>query len=262
MANSAQKRPEMGKWLLWKFFHSDSAIRPFLPPTKRLSLSTCREFLNRYSAVYLKPAGGWGGKGIIRAWRTQSGYAFIREKGQTYHCKSIEDLYQTITPFLANKVYIVQKAIALAKWKGRPYDIRLMMLRNGEGKWQYAGMLAKVAGEKSIITNIARGRGFVLDVDSAFRHSFGWNQEQILRMKQNMTELGYATCKRFDAYKYYWNIGLDLAIDQKGKLWIIEENTGPALFLFAKLKDQKAYQAIRTIIAGRRKNRKKLTDKK
>jgi hypothetical protein len=61
--------------------------------------------------------------------------------------------------------------------------------------------------------------------------------------------------KRFNDYNYYWNLGLDLAVDKSGKLWMIEENTGPALYLFAKLKDKTMYRNIMRIVASRRRKR-------
>ncbi len=233
----------MGKWGLWKFFSSVRSIRPFLPPTTLLTRSSLAAYLANYKAVYIKPTGGCQGRGVIRAWKTDSGYSFVRERGAPVACPSIDDLYRKIKP--GGRSYIVQKAIRLAEVAGRPFDIRLMMMRGPDGKWQYVGMVAKVAGPGSVITNLGRGKGYVTEVETALRRSLGLRPQAIEAVKQQMIRLGYDTCRRFDDYKRYWQIGLDLAVDKRGNVWMIEENTGPAHFLFAKLRDKSTYRKIR-----------------
>lgn len=249
------KKPEMGKWGCWRFFAAEPSIRPYLPPTSILHVNSLRNFLTTHNAVYIKPSAGWGGRGIIKAWKTPTGFAFVQEVGQPIHCATVENLLQKVRQGARpGGTYLVQKAIPLAQVNGRPYDIRLMLMRV-KGQWQYVGMLAKVAGPNSVVTNIARGKGYVLDVDTALRRSLGLSHVQIEALKQEMIELGMRTVKRFDAYKRYYQIGLDLAVDQNGKLWMIEENTGPAHSLFAKLPDKTMYNRIKQVVAMWRKNR-------
>jgi hypothetical protein len=44
-----------------------------------------------------------------------------------------------------------------------------------------------------------------------------------------------------------------MGVDTTGKLWIIEENTGPGWALFRKLKDRSMYNKIKSILIKRRK---------
>ncbi|WP_338130664.1 YheC/YheD family protein [Cohnella ginsengisoli] len=67
-------------------------------------------------------------------------------------------------------IHVVQKAIPLAKAGGRSFDIRVMMMRH-RSRWTYIGMLAKVAGAGSVITNVRRGNGYVLSVPEALRQA-------------------------------------------------------------------------------------------
>lgn len=256
MSNIKPRRPEMGKWLLWRFFASRPAIRPYLPATTIMTKSTLGSYLHKYKTVYVKPAAGQQGKGIIRAWESGDRYLFVKERGKAFSTSSLDILYRKIKPSGITSVYIVQQAIHLAEVKNRPFDIRLMMMRNASGKWEYAGMLAKVAGPDSVITNLRRGGGYVTEVETALKCSLGLSQDKIDRLKREMITLGHATCARFDDYKRYWQIGLDLAVDKNGRLWMIEENTGPAHSLFAKLKNKSMYRKIREFTALRRKNKK------
>ncbi|MGZ4135522.1 MAG: YheC/YheD family protein [Tumebacillaceae bacterium] len=265
MSENTTKKPELGKWGCWRFFHQVPAIRPYLPQTTTLSLLSLKNYLAKYQAVYVKPSAGWGGRGITKVWRTQTGYSFVQERGSAVHCATVEEVYRRLKASARPGItYIVQRGIALAEINGRPYDIRLMMMRV-HGKWEYVGMLVKVAGPNSVITNIARGKGYVVDVDTALKRSLGLGNAQIARLKQEMVALGYATCERFNDWKRYSQIGLDLAVDKNGKLWMIEENTGPAHSLFAKLKDKSIYNRIKQIAGSwrsKKRENKNAEDKK
>lgn len=260
MQNNTPRRskPELGKWALWKFFAAVSSIRPHLPPTAIFNKTSLSLFLAKYGSVYIKPIPGQQGKGIVKAWKKGNRYWFVKERGQAVSSPSVDDLYHKIKATGLNVSYIVQKSIDLAEIGGRPFDVRLMMMLDKPRQWKYIGMVAKVAGPSSVITNVARGRGYVLEVDEAIRRSLGANHEKIESIKKQMIQLGYKVCRRFDDYKKYWQIGLDLAVDKQGRVWVIEENTGPAHSLFYKLKDKSTFRKIKQIAAlyPRRRKRK------
>lgn len=251
MAKIIKSRPEMGKWRLWKFFAKNQRIRRYLPPTSLLSTKTLRVFLQRFRTVYIKPCGGQQGKGVIKAWKKGDRYIFVKEKGRKISCASAEQMYRTIKRQSPKRNHIVQRAIRLAEVSGRPFDIRLMMMRNATGNWEYVGMMAKVAGKGSVITNLGRGRGYALEADKAIRRSVGFRGPKLKKLKHEMIRLGYRSCRRFDDYKRYWQIGLDLAVDKQGRIWMIEENTGPAHSLFAKLRDKSVYRKMKRLTAYR-----------
>lgn len=50
------------------------------------------------------------------------------------------------------------KTIALATYKGRPYDLRVSVQRGTTGKWQVTGVVGKVAGAGRHVTNVAKGK--------------------------------------------------------------------------------------------------------
>ncbi|BCJ86738.1 YheC/YheD family protein [Effusibacillus dendaii] len=249
------RKPEMGKWGLYKFFKADTAVSRYLPPTAVLNCSTLQSFLSNHSAVYIKPANGSTGRGVIKVWKHNGRYAYVKEKGTQLQFSDLDSLYRKLRAEQAvtKAIYIIQRAIPLAQIKGRPFDVRLMMMRNESGHWEYVGMAAKVAGPKSIITNVVRSKGYILSVDDALKQSLGLSSTEIDNIKRQMIHLGYKTCHRFDSYKRYWQIGLDLAVDQNRKVWIIEQNTGPAHFLFAKLKNPTAFRRIKQLAAFRRR---------
>ncbi|MBL0385178.1 YheC/YheD family protein [Tumebacillus sp. ITR2] len=252
-----KRKPELGKWGCWRFFAQVPQIKKYLPETAVLTQVSLQKFLGKYSSVYVKPSAGWGGRGITKVWkREDSGYSFVVERGKAVHSKTISELYRQLRARQRPGItYIVQRGIQLAKINERPYDIRLMMMRV-HGKWEYVGMLAKVAGPNSVITNVARGKGYVSDIDTALKKSLGLSETQRAKLKKEMVTLAHRTVNRFEDWKHYSQIGLDLAVDTSGRLWMIEENTGPAHSLFAKLRDPRMYRRIKEITRIWRKARR------
>ncbi|GEN33534.1 YheC/YheD family protein [Aneurinibacillus danicus] len=245
----------MGKWELWNFFASDETIRPYLPSTAMFSEHTLRSYLAMYPLVFVKPDNGRGGRGVVKIWRTKEGYTFIRERGRIVRCRTMERLYRKIKQDLQpGKRYVIQEGVRLAKINGRPFDIRLAMMRKS-GRWEAIGMLAKVAGPNSAVTNIARGKGYVTGVRNALKKALGLRDDAIDVLQDEMKEVGYRIGEKFDEFRTYEQIGLDFAVDRNGKLWVIEENIGSSRSLFVRLKDKSVYRKMRSMNTARRRRK-------
>lgn len=263
MANQVKKKnPELGKYLLWKYFSTVPSIRKYMPATKRLSYDSLQSFLNQYGAVYIKPTAGSQGRGVSKAWRDKDKFWFVQERGHARSFSNVKALYNHVQGIAGKRKYIVQQAIRLAKINGRPYDIRVMMMRGKDRKWTYVGMVAKVAGKDSVITNVARGKGYVIDVDTALQRSLGYGPQKIKQIKKQMSTLGYDVVHKFDQYKKYWHVGLDTAVDVNGKVWMIEQNTNPAHSLFNKIPDKTIYRHIQELTAAFRARQRQAGVKK
>ncbi|EMT53005.1 hypothetical protein I532_09507 [Brevibacillus borstelensis AK1] len=236
------------KWSLHKFFDRHPVIRGYLPATALYQPALLDSFLQKYDTVYIKPSSTHMGKGIMKVWKTDSGYAWVKERGQTVTASTLGELKPIVNQSVGNSKHIIQKGIPLAEVNGRPFDIRVMMLRNGAGKWQYAGMLAKVAGPDSVITNVARGGGYVTTVPKALRQSQAVKSEQVNTVTRELIRLSHHVCSHFNKYKHSSQIGIDWAVDKKGGLSIIEVNFDfPSHGLFAKLPDKTYYRLIKRL---------------
>jgi hypothetical protein len=246
------------KWELHKLYSKHPDIGQLVPPTAVLSLKTLMRFLNKYNKVYIKGKNSHTGSGIIKAWKTENGYRFVRVKGKPVDVSSILELYTNVKRGRADKSIIVQKAIDLARIEGRPFSIRLMMMRDGQRKWHYTGMLAKVSGEGSIITNVRRGGGYAATIDEALAKSLGYRRERILKVKKKLIRIGFDIIDHSIKRGYLSHeSGLDLGIDRKGKIWIIEVNLCyPSYGIFNRLEDKTFYNKIKRLAADYKNSRK------
>lgn len=236
------------KWSLHRFYRKHPILRSYLPPTRILQFSSLQDFLHSYHSVYVKPDREHRGKGIMKVWKQQQSYLLVHEKGQVKRYRSVKDVYQKIKSKSLHQRYIVQKAISLSRVNGRAFDIRVMVMRNGQGRWQYAGMLAKVAGASSIVTNVARGKGYVLGVEQALRRTGLFQDQRIKQIQRQLISLSLRAAHHFDRYKRSSQIGVDFGVETGGKIKIIEVNFDfPSHSLFAKLADKRDYRRIRRL---------------
>lgn len=246
------------KWVLHRLYSKHSDLRKRLPSTSILTPASLARYLTKYDAVYIKGKNQHTGAGIIKAWKTNKGYHFVKERGKPIDTESIDDLYEMVRDGRSSQSVLVQKAIDLACVKGRPFSVRLMLMRDGEREWQYAGMLAKVSGKGSIISNVRRGGGYATTIDDALAQSLHYDREQIARMKRRLIRVGYEIIRHATSSGYRSHeTGIDLGIDKKGKIWIIEVNLAyPSYGLFDKIKDKTFYRKIKNLAAAYKQRRK------
>lgn len=233
----------MGKYWRLKQFYKVPAIRPYIPAAAICTPITLESFLDKYQMVYIKPDNGARGNGVIRAWRLFDQYAYIMERGDPVYCSSISELYERLN-LAKKKTHMIQQGINLAKIGDRFIDFRLMMIRDTELKWRYAGVVAKVSGEKSIISNVNRGQGYVMMAEDALQQAFGFDIEESQRLINEMVELCYHCNHIYNGKSYDWRIGYDIGIDESRQIWLIEANRMPSHSLFRKLEDKTMYRNI------------------
>ncbi len=77
------------------------------------------------------------------------------------------------------------------------------MMRNRQDRWQFFGILSKVAGPQSVITNIVRSKGYVTTFEDSLEQSLGYSAEQAENVKQQLIRLSHRICQRAGKIKYY-----------------------------------------------------------
>ncbi len=246
------------KWELHRLYSKHPRLRKLLPPTEKLTLESLSKYMKDYGAVYVKGNTSHTGSNIIKAWKTKRGYLFVKERGIPKAVESIQELYDKVKDGRPSKSILVQKAIDLASINGRPFSIRLMLMRDGKEKWQYAGMIAKVSGEDSVISNVRRGGGYATTVEDALGKSFGYGRERIKREKRKLIRSGFEIIRHATSSGYRsYETGIDLGMDKKGRLWVIEVNLAyPSYGLFNRLEDKTYYRRIKRLAEAYRKRRR------
>ncbi|HZG78552.1 MAG TPA: YheC/YheD family protein [Paenibacillus sp.] len=219
------------------------AIVPHLPETRRFDREAFRSFLEQYGHVIVKPVGGWGGDGVISVSTGSDGRVEARFGKLRKSFYDANDAYAYVRSVLPGRSCIVQRRISLATVNGKPFDLRVMVQRKRGGSWMVTGKLAKVAGAGYLITNVRRSGGKVVSFSEAMRQS-NLHGVSAAETERRIDALALAAAEHLQRYYRIRVCGLDVGLDDRGKIWIIEANFTPDLGLFRKLKDRSTYRRI------------------
>lgn len=237
----AYSRSKLDKYRVMR--HSPT-LRSHLPSTRPLNKDNLEAYLDRYRKVIVKPTSTSLGIGVMQVSRLSGNKYEIHYGSRKKTVYSISDVYHYIRSKARGRRYLVQRRIALAKVGGRPFDLRVMVQRGRSSSWKVTGKLAKVAGSGYIITNIHRSGGRVIPAKTAIHRSNirGVRTGRILRTVDRVALRAAKTLYR--SYRWIHSVGLDIGVDLKGKVWIIEGNFKPDITLFLKLKSKSMYRQI------------------
>ncbi|MGJ9383607.1 YheC/YheD family protein [Salipaludibacillus sp. CF4.18] len=236
------------KWRIYQILKENTDLNINLPKTKQFNKKNLEQLLNKYKKVMLKPCRGSQGRGIIKISILPNGTFKVEFENYYFIIKKKQRLIQLLTKKIGTRKYIVQQYIPLATINKRAFDIRVMLQRSRHSKWTIwtiTGKAAKVASPGYVVTNVAIK---VLKVSQAIKMSSLKNKSP-KKLLSKINSVSLQTIEQFtlNSNKEYSTIGLDIGIDKKGDVWVIEVNQkNPSISLFRSLKDQTIYRRIKT----------------
>ncbi|WP_139491728.1 YheC/YheD family endospore coat-associated protein [Brevibacillus dissolubilis] len=204
---------------------------PYLPDTKRVdTFARFKSFCQKYPFVYLKPILGKAGEGIMRIekngtrWRLQRVH---NQKSITRHFSTLESAWKHFISKAKEKPYLLQEGISLATYQKRPFDIRVLIQRNGLGDWHVTGYGIRRAGKKSITTHVPRG-GSILSTDKVLPSLFGEHADLV----HQHIEHSALTLARLLSHEIpsLAEMSMDLGLTMDGRIWFFEANSKPEKF--------------------------------
>ena len=213
----------------YKYLSSLSKFKTHVPPTKSLSFEQLNFFIRQYGKVIIKPVYGSKGRGITIIEKNKHVYQVYHTLSRKYDSPSselnskqisvphsqIRQFYEETFPEPAS--FLVQKWIQFKEFNGRPFDIRAVVQKNGKNRWQITSRVGRVADEKGQITNLNQGGKMVSLSELELKINY-----RVIR------RFCLGTAKAFEKlYPWTAEMGIDLALDKKGKLWYIETNFCP-----------------------------------
>lgn len=198
--------------------------------------------LDSYHTVYFKPTGGTGGANIIRIRRKANGYQIQYHTKKSFY-PTLDRLYRKLREFARNQSYLLQKGIDLARTHGRPFDIRVMVQKTNKGAWKSTAMFTKIGNPHKVATNYNQGGkiGYLAPTLAGA----GFSKSDIRRTEHKLAWMGVAVGHVFDRHsRQFRELGLDVALDTKGRSWILEVNTRPQIYPLKTLKSRTLYHRI------------------
>lgn len=235
------------------------ALRPhpefakYLPESYSLrSFSTLKNMCSRYTTVFLKPARGSLGKGIIRITRMpdhsyQALYTTLNGT-KRQHFSSLVKVYSSLSGKLKSNHYQIQQGLPLIVHSKRPVDFRALVQKNASGKWTITSIVARIASNQHFVSNLARG-GSLSTVREAVQRSnlpTTVKSDVSARLKRAALDIAQGIDAHIPAH--FGELGIDLAVDNSGKVWLLEVNSKPSKNDNTPLSDNKIRPSVRKIV--------------
>jgi hypothetical protein len=221
------------KWQVHQWLAEHESTKSYVPDALLYqSVEQAASFLYRYPEVYLKPVHGSLGIGIIRVQRRSDGRVYYQMKKKAGGLR--QGQAGTITTFLKRYhvrlkkgPYLLQRALWLRTYQGRPFDIRLLLQKDGNGRWQRTKSFCRIAQQGQITSNLSTG-GDALAVKQLLKEVLH-DDTKVNKVMRELNQIAGAVPAVIEKKvgRTLGELGLDLGLDEFGRIWVIEVNAKP-----------------------------------
>lgn len=227
---------ETGFFDKWTFHEKASrrdGLQLYLPETRSFTgVEDLAPMLERHPVVFIKPVAGSLGVGIVKVSRVSTGrFAVQHQFGEATYTRRVaglQSLYRLVVRLARGRPCIVQQGLPLARWHGRPFDVRILLQRGADGEWAVTKMFSRIAARGGITSNLTRGAE-ACNIHVLLRAVYG--RRQRARMFRQLYSAGLYCAQEIAAALpgRIGELGLDLGLTRSGRIWLIEANSKPFL---------------------------------
>jgi len=238
---------------VFEALRQDSSLQRYLPESHTLrNYTMLKSMCSRYPVVFLKPVRGSLGKGIIRLSRLgPEGWqaAFTTSMGtRKVVYPNLLKFFSAISGKMKTVRYLIQQGLTLIDSSGRPIDFRALTQKNGTGNWVITSIVGRTAGSQHYVSNLARG-GTLAGVKESVAKS---NLPQMFRgdAYSRLKRAALDIAKGIDTHipAHFGELGIDLALDTGGRVWLLEVNSKPSKNDNTPLNEGKIRPSVRMMI--------------
>lgn len=224
------------KWQVYRRLLRDRSLRDLLPPTTpyRDPRQLARR-LARWGSVVIKPRSGMKGRGLWFV-RPSGDSLVLRSSGGAVRRLSRGGLADWARARLRGRL-LLQPELRLRDDRGRPFDLRVLVQRDGHGRLAVTGSAVRVGRAGMRVANLHRG-GTALRPDDAQARLPGLAEAAAQLPTGSLAEAAHEAALRVtSALERRWGrfaeLGIDLGFDlDQRKLFFLEANTRPGRLIF------------------------------
>ncbi|MEW5818070.1 MAG: YheC/YheD family protein, partial [Spirochaetota bacterium] len=222
-------RGNFNKWELYRLLRSNDKLSKHLPETMYFNnTKDLITMLERFGNVYLKGCNGSRGKQVLSVATLPEGGFEVRsfiQKNVARKIHSIHELNKHISSCLNGKDVIIQQAIDLITVDNRIADFRGELQRNGRGELTITAIPVRIGKQYSPIST--RGSSYPFEV--FFQNIMNYSKEETAKIKSCAEDFLVEIYTLVEqAYGPFGELGIDIGLDNTGKLWFIECNAKSA----------------------------------
>ncbi|MFC4812607.1 YheC/YheD family protein [Paenibacillus sp. GCM10023250] len=231
------------KWAKTKVLLLSEPLRERIPVTKRWSAAALSAMLEEHSMVYVKPDQGTFGLGVVRVEKLPDNVYAYQSGTVQQRFGSFEEMAVSLASRIGSRPYLIQQGIHLLTHNGQRFDIRVMVQHNPRRIWETTGIIGRLGHPDKIVTNYHSG-GIPMAVDKLMASHL--TKEQVDSYKMWLADIGTSIARQLQTrYPRLKEIGIDIAVDESFRPWILEVNTLPDPYIFRKLNDKSMFRRIR-----------------
>lgn len=236
------------KWGVYEILRRSRAAASLLPETmvysSREALGTM--LAEREYGVFLKPKTGSHGKRTMHAVllsKREGGGVSVRGRDRMnnpfqYVFGTLDEGLDWIHSFIGQHRYIIQPYLHLTGSGGQPFDVRVLMQKNGTGAWTMTGMAVRLGSRGSLTSNL-HGGGTAVPALPFLLAEFGGGAgrdllKELTSASALLPPLLEESCGRLG------ELGLDFGIDAGGRIYLLEANSKPGRTVFRLTGDRRA----------------------
>ncbi|WP_239618244.1 YheC/YheD family endospore coat-associated protein [Cohnella mopanensis] len=218
---------------LYQYLNENENLRSYLPSTVNVdNRNEIKNTILKFRKAYVKAHRGRKGLQVMRIEKLPKnpGYVYsysIIGKLVRRKANNMQSLLKNINTFFGNKKVIVQRAIDLVKInKNRLVDFRAEVQRNKNGEIDIVGICVRVGSPNSPITTHSFAYRYDVFLPKLFPR---YTAKQLFVLKIKIKKFLHQVYLGVEnKYGKFGEIGIDFAVDRRGKIWLIECNAQSA----------------------------------
>lgn len=229
--------PPFGKWRVYEVLRARPETKHLQPETMPFAdLESLRQMVRRHGTVYVKDSYGSRGKSVMRIradgslWRLDRWRLEGSCRGQT-----VDGRFPTLAALhrflegLDLKNWVLQQGVNGPQVKGRTFDLRVMVQKDGRGQWGVAVSGLRWSRHNDVVNNVSQG---AIQIDPAgFVQQYGPDVRGLdtfeARAAAASMQVAHVLEEQFGTIG---EIGVDVGIDRDGRVWVFEVNPKPGRF--------------------------------
>lgn len=231
----------------------EPGLQRYLPESHAFTgYDVLRSMAAKHRTLFLKPIRGSLGKGIIRVTKLDNGsYAchFSELNGtRRVAYPSLAKVYATVSQRMKRQKFQIQQGLQIATVDGRPVDYRALVQKGLSGEWGITSIVGRIAGANHFVSNLAKG-GTIAPAKVAIARSSiapGRRGTSLARLRRASVDIAKGVERTIDAH--FGELGVDLALDKTGRVWLLEVNSKPSKNDNTQLREGKMRPSVRMLV--------------
>lgn len=215
------------KWEMYQLLSQHPGIREFLPETHLVTQpENLLRYLEKWGSLYVKPVSGSLGRNIFHLKKNPTDYTLKTHRGKRLqrYCFNSE---MALVRFLFRQLkrerrYIFQPLLRI-HFDQKIHDFRLIVVKDDTGQWQDIGLIGRLGKKGAVVSSSVTGAH--REPGEMTIQKIVNDKSQSERARKTMSRVALKAARLLDdGGHHYGNFGVDLALDQNHKVWLIEVN--------------------------------------